>query len=337
MKDRRSHEGTDQKGEKNSRPLKQRLVGMVLLFKKTRNNRGLLKMDCDGALTVDLEDWHNALVKRTKSGSCLAGPSTDAEHLQQIVRMLLREFANSNTKATFFVVGEVVREVPEIVAEIVNDGHEIASHSSIHVPPNIVPKDKLRRTLEEDIAIFRNISGEAPIGFRAPYFAITRKDGWLLRLLSELGFKYDSSVFPAWTPLYGLPKASRRPYFPDFCDLTRSAENGPILEIPLSVWPSTRIVPALPIAVGFFLRALPLKVQVFMLRSLVKGGERLVLYVHPTDVDNERHSTAGMSFEDSFIQNIGKGSGLRNLRSILKEFRLVRVKDAFSQEIQRTN
>jgi hypothetical protein len=63
----------------------------------------------------------------------------------------------------------------------------------------------------------------------------------------------------------------------------------------------------------------------------------LVLYVHPADVDNERHSTKGMSFEDSFIQNIGKGNGLRNLRSILKEFRLVQVKDAFSQDIQRTN
>jgi polysaccharide deacetylase family protein (PEP-CTERM system associated) len=291
----------------------------------------------DGVLTVDLEDWHNALVKRPRTDSCLAYPLTDPEHLQRIVRMLLREFADSNTKATFFVVGEVVREAPEIVAEIVKNGHEIASHSSIHVPPNAIPRDKLRYMLEEDIAIFSEISGEAPIGFRAPYFAITRKDGWLLKLLSELGFKYDSSVFPAWTPLYGLPKASRRPYFPDFCDLTRSAKNGPILEIPLSVWPSTRMLPALPMAGGFFLRALPLKVQVFMLRSLVKRGERLVLYVHPADVDNERHSTKGMSFEDSFIQNIGKGCGLRNLRSILMEFRLVRMKDAFSQEIQRTN
>ena len=41
--------------------------------------------------------------------------------------------------------------------------------------------------------------------FRAPGFSITQKNTWALRSLVDMGFEYDSSLFPAPHDYGGMP------------------------------------------------------------------------------------------------------------------------------------
>jgi peptidoglycan-N-acetylglucosamine deacetylase len=60
---------------------------------------------------------------------------------------LLEILAAANARATFFLVGERVREYPEVVARIVADGHELANHSFSHPHLDQVSWDEATREI----------------------------------------------------------------------------------------------------------------------------------------------------------------------------------------------
>jgi len=248
--------------------------------------------------------------------------------------MLLKELDDTNTKATFFVLGDIARAASDILKEISRRGHEVASHSPTHVPPHTISRNKLISMIKDDVEFIDEVVGRRPIGFRAPYFAVRRSDGWLLETLSDLGFKYDSSVVPTWTPLYGIPYAPKSAYFPKMSDVGKTAPDGRIAELPVTVWPSWANLPGIPIGSGFFLKMWPVQLTRFGLRRNRKSNLPLVLYLHPGDVDNNKERIEGMSFTDSTIQYFGAKHGTSNLRILLREFRLTTVSEAFSSVLE---
>jgi peptidoglycan-N-acetylglucosamine deacetylase len=89
---------------------------------------------------------------------------------------LLDILAAHHIKATFFVLGEMVAEHPEILARAVQEGHEIASHSWSH--PNLAKmslegvRSQLQRTDDE----IKSATGKRPTLFRPPYGSITERE-----------------------------------------------------------------------------------------------------------------------------------------------------------------
>ena len=60
--------------------------------------------------------------------------------------------------------------------------------------------------------LLEDLTGQAVIGYRAASFSITRQSLWALDVLAELGFRYDSSIFPIHHDRYGtVPGASPDP------------------------------------------------------------------------------------------------------------------------------
>ncbi|GGJ39454.1 polysaccharide deacetylase family protein [Neoroseomonas lacus] len=190
-------------------------------------------------------------------------------------RRLLDLLEATGSLGTFFVLDEVARADPALVREIARRGHEVASHGHTH-----------RHLAAEGPAAFRtgmvaaqrrlaDLCGQAPLGYRAPYFSLTPAAGWAPGVLAELGFAYSSSILPARNPLAGWPGAPSRP-FRWACGL---------LELPV---PVGRIGPlALPFLGGMYLRWLP----GWRLRSLSRDwaarGDSGALwsYCHPYDLD----------------------------------------------------
>jgi len=275
----------------------------------------------DGALTVDLEDWRCALDSDPKA-DFRNRPKPNEEYLRLSTSRLLSELEESNAKATFFVLGEVARAVPDVVEEIARRGHEIASHSPVHLPPRMIPRDRLEKMITEDVKLLESLSGKRPFGFRVPYMAINRRDGWLLSLISRNGFLYDSSVSPTWTPYWGIPSAPKSIYYPDLRDIARPAVTQSILEIPLTVWPSWRTLPGLPVAGGFYMRAWPTWALTWMLRRNVDKGFPLNLYVHQGNLEFRKERISSPSIRDRISQYAGLGRGLSSFRAITAEFRL---------------
>jgi peptidoglycan-N-acetylglucosamine deacetylase len=93
---------------------------------------------------------------------------------------LLDLLAAHHIKATFFVLGEMVAEHPEILARAAREGHEIASHSWSH--PNLakMSQEGVRSQLQRTDDEIKNAAGVRPTLFRPPYGSITeRQKRWI--------------------------------------------------------------------------------------------------------------------------------------------------------------
>lgn len=290
------------------------------------------KGELDGALTIDLEDWRSALNPDPQADTDRRR-KPDAEYLRSATSMMIRELDAAGAKATFFVLGEVAEAVPEIVRDISRGGHEIASHSSVHLPVGMIPRERLKDSLRKDVALLGDLAGTRPLGFRAPYLALKRADGWLLDILADLGFAYDSSVAPTWTPYWGIPAAPKRPYHPDRMDIARSSDESRILEIPLTVWPSFDRLPGLPIGGGFYMRIWPSDFLIWMMRRNLAAGLKLVLYIHPGNLETGKERVPNPTVRDRISQYAFSGRGLSSFRKLMKEFRFGALRDVYHDEI----
>lgn len=103
-------------------------------------------------------------------------------------------FDEFNIKATFFCVGEELLKTPgiaNIIREASERGHSIANHTYSH--PFGINTLSTVDIIEEIIKcndIVKSITSIAPVGFRAPGYAIDTK---IINTLKEQGIKYDSS------------------------------------------------------------------------------------------------------------------------------------------------
>jgi peptidoglycan/xylan/chitin deacetylase (PgdA/CDA1 family) len=93
---------------------------------------------------------------------------------------LLDILAAHHIKATFFVLGEMVAEHPEILARAAQEGHEIGSHSWSH--PNLakMSQEGVRSQLQRTDDEIKTAIGKRPTLFRPPYGSITeRQKRWI--------------------------------------------------------------------------------------------------------------------------------------------------------------
>jgi peptidoglycan/xylan/chitin deacetylase (PgdA/CDA1 family) len=89
---------------------------------------------------------------------------------------LLDILAAHHIKVTFFVLGEMVAEHPEILARAAREGHEIASHSWSH--PNFakISQENIRSQLRRTDDQIKSATGKRPTLFRPPYGSITERE-----------------------------------------------------------------------------------------------------------------------------------------------------------------
>jgi hypothetical protein len=152
-------------------------------------------------------------------------------------------------------------------------------------------------------------------------------------MLSELGFLYDSSIAATQTPYWGIPSAPKGAYFPDFADLAKPLASGPLLELPLTVWPTWKHLPGLPIAGGFYMRAWPMPLLNYMLRSNVQSGFPLVIYIHPGNLESVKQRIEKPTMRDRISQYAGLGRGLSSFRCILNEFKFGTMSAVFDPQL----
>ena len=144
-------------------------------------------------------------------------------------RRLLELFAAREVQATFFVVGWVAERFPALVREIVAAGHELACHSYWHrLIYQLNPKE-FREDTQRAKDVIEQIAGLAIYGYRAPTYSIVASSLWALEILVDLGFTYDSSIFPIRHDRYGIPSAPRAPF-------RIKTPAGPLIEYPLTTF-----------------------------------------------------------------------------------------------------
>lgn len=227
------------------------------------------------AISFDVEHWYQATLLRE-------AVDAPAVRIAESVGIVLDLLARHDARGTFFVVGEVASEYPAVVGRIAEEGHEVASHGHTHTPLFGRSPEWFEQELERSREAIGDTTGVEPAGFRAPNFSITRETAWALPVLASSGYRYDSSVFPARTPMYGVPDAPVRPYVVDGGDPFRSDGGGSpgqgLVEFPLAV---LDVGPRLPIAGGFYARVLPTRVIEYGVERCGERGVPATLYFHP--------------------------------------------------------
>ena len=219
------------------------------------------------ALTIDLEDWHQLFHRRLTGETIRPTPAVvGATH------RLLDILDEVGVRATFFVVGNVADAYPGLVREVAGRGHEIGSHTHSHELIFRMEPATFRADVERSLARLQDLIGQPILGFRAPEFSVGHLRHWCFEVLAELGFRYDSSVFPLPHVRYGVPEASRYPF-------AIATPGGTIYEYPLATWDVGRL--RLPVAGGSYFRLLPGGLLRRALNDVDASRRTAVLYFHP--------------------------------------------------------
>lgn len=269
------------------------------------------------ALCVDLEPWYCAELMRRHV------PDEKEDQINDSVMPILDMLDRYNIKATFAVLGIVAERHPQLIREIFNKGHEIASHAYSHRMLQDLGQEAFENEVKKSIELLSNITGEHPIGFRAPSASLNNSTKWALPILQEYGFKWDSSICPVKTTLYGVPGAPLHPYRPSLDDLTREDINGGIIEFPMT---TLKLGVSFPVAGGFYFRASPLWFTRFAIRRVNRSRPANV-YVHPWETYHSTPRIKHMPLFSKFISYYGIDSMSGKLEKILKEFEFKPIRE----------
>lgn len=265
-------------------------------------------------LSVDVEGWYHPEYVRNKV------KETFVERVHQGINnafQLLREY---NANATFFVVGELVDKHPEIVNQINEEGHEVAFHGYYHKPLWELNAKEFQLELEN----FSSLIKEKCLGFRAPSLSLDNKTKWVLKVLERFGYKYDSSVMPVRTPLYGVKGAPLRPYRPSYENVAKEDKNAKLLEFPLLVYQLASV--KIPAAGGFYLRLFPVDFIKRAIKKANKQGFPAVIFFHPWELD-PKTPRLKLSPYKSFVTYYNLDGMKKKLKNILSTFKFTSIEN----------
>ena len=257
-------------------------------------------------LSVDVEEgFHSATFSARYPVE--RWPALPVRVIDQTVR-LLDLLERHGARATFFVLGWVAETQPALVRRIAAAGNEIASHGYAHRLAYELGPHAFREDLVRSKRVIEDALGEAIVGHRAANFSITERSLWALDILGELGFRYDSSVYPVRHHRYGIPDSPLAAH-----------RRGAVTELPIA----TLDIGPLRVGVGggAYMRFLPRRLWLAGLASVARRRP-LMLYVHPWETDPDQPHLRGPVLAQ-LRQYGGQGGAVAKLGAAFERFAFV--------------
>lgn len=279
----------------------------------------LASTSCLNALTVDVEDYYQ--VEAFTDVVRKEDWSRWESRVERSTQFLLDLFARYDIRGTFFTLGYVAEQHPQLVREIARAGHEVACHSYYHRLVYSQTPDEFRSDLRDAKYRLEDLTGNAVIGYRAPSYSITAQSLWALDILIEEGFRYDSSIFPVHHDRYGMPNAERFPH-------VLHRPTGDIIEFP----PSTVRIGStnLPISGGGYFRLYPY--WLFRLgwqRINQREAEAAIFFLHPWEVDPDQPIVPGTRL-NIWRHRVNLRHTQTKLERLLQDFRFAPVQQVLA-------
>lgn len=263
------------------------------------------------AMTVDVEDYFHvsAFYDVIKQKDWDNWPTrVEANTLR-----LLDLFEANNIKCTFFVLGWVAERFPDLIKKLSDQGHEIASHGYSHQLVYTQTPEVFKEETRKSKDILEQICQKPVEGYRAASYSITRKSLWALDILDELGFKWDSSIFPVHHENYGVPGSPTRPY-----QIELSSGNK-ITEFPLT---SAKVMGmSIPAAGGGYFRQYPYALSRWLFeRASENQTKPLIFYLHPWEIDPDQPRVPGASLKSRFRHYTNLHRCYNRLENMISDF-----------------
>ena len=118
-------------------------------------------------LTFDIEEWYIEKIS--------GGRDYRYRQFDEVLSKLLDVLDTLQMKATFFCVGRMAMDFPEVIRSIMERGHEIGCHSHVHTWINKMSEKTLRKDTSEALKALEDVSGQKVVSYRAPAFSLTEQ------------------------------------------------------------------------------------------------------------------------------------------------------------------
>ena len=274
-------------------------------------------------LSFDFEDWHQLAYLRRGREDWREGSADFLGHVRTVLDLL----DELDVHATFFVLGATAARHPSALREVVVRGHELACHGDGHRRVDAQTPEEFRDDVTRCLDVVTEICGVTPVGYRAPWFSITRETPWAQEVLTDLGFVYDSSLFDS-----PLQRARLRPI------PAQPFRVGGLWEFPIAAWKRRGVV--LPLGGGSYWRVLPAAALRLGLERVARDAQFPVLYFHPYEFAPERlqvalpeRPTLAQRRRETWrraYRNARRQVIALRFREAAEHFRLVSFRDAFA-------
>lgn len=268
------------------------------------------------ALTIDVEDYFQV--------SAFAPHIARSEwnsrecRVERNINRILEILANHDTKATFFTLGWIAERYPQLIRQIVQQGHELASHGYGHERASDQTEEAFYSDIHLAKVLLEDLSDTEVKGYRAPSFSIGSDNLWAFDCLARAGYRYSSSIYPIQHDHYGMPDSPRFAY-----------EVRPtLMEVPIT---TLRMFGRnFPSSGGGYFRLLPYALSRWMLNRVnAQDRESGVFYFHPWEIDTEQPRIEGIGAKTRFRHyvNISRMDG--RLNQLLSDFNWGRMDQIF--------
>jgi polysaccharide deacetylase family protein (PEP-CTERM system associated) len=265
--------------------------------------------------SVDVEDWFHIL--DVPGAPAMSEWADLPSHVEKGMMRLLDIFSENRVKVTCFFLGWIAERHPRLVAEADSRGHEIASHGYCHKLVYEMTSDEFLQDALRAKGLLEDMTGRPILGYRSAGFSTTEKTPWFFDRLTEAGYRYDSSVFPAQRGHGGMPSASLAPY-------AATGQPSSLVEFPISV---VKIF-GRPTCFfgGGYLRLFPYGIIRRMAHKVLTDNRPVIFYIHPREVDPD-HPRLEMPFWRRFKSYVNLQTAEPKLIRILNEFRVTTFED----------
>lgn len=280
-------------------------------------------------LTFDVEEWFHLLdFDETRTEEQWKNYEV---RIYDNVERILNILDDTNTKATFFIIGWIAKTYPDLVRRIA-EKYQIGTHTTGHQLVWQQSPQEFREDVESSIKLLQDITGKPVECFRAPGFSIRETELWAFDILQELGIKYDCSVFPArhahgGFATYGTPLPS----------VVKHGDKR-LMEFPVTV--KKILGKNVVFSGGGYFRLAPYILIKHWSKSCQKGeGHQLIpmidgskqgyllSYIHPRDLDDGQPVLKNLPITRVFKSYVGLKGAARKLRRYLNDFEFT---DCFS-------
>lgn len=268
------------------------------------------------ALTIDVEDYFQ--VSTFAPHIARSEWNTRECRVERNVNAILDMLARRNTKATFFTLGWIAERYPQLVREIVEEGHELASHGYGHERASDQSEEAFFADINLAKIVLEDLTGVQVNGYRAPSFSIGTGNLWAFDCLVRAGYRYSSSIYPIRHDHYGMPDSPRFAY---------EVRPG-LMEIPIT---TLRVLNRnLPSSGGGYFRLLPYALSRWMF-GRVNGHDREsgIFYFHPWEIDTGQPRIAGISRKTRFRHYVNISRMESRLNRLLGDFKWGRMDEIF--------
>jgi polysaccharide deacetylase family protein (PEP-CTERM system associated) len=240
-------------------------------------------------------------------------------HVERHTEAALDLLDATGAKATFFVLGWTADRCPGVIAEVVRRGHEVASKGYFHRSLREMSPGEFRDDALRARDALEQAAGTGVRGYRIARGGVTsRKDLWMLDVLAEHGFAYDSSLRPLGRAFAGEPF---RRFVHRHSSGARTIWEVPLSSMQIGGW-------ALPIAGGNYLRQLP---QPLVRRALSAWEDNvespIVFYFHVWELDPRQPRISGAPMLQHLRQYRNLARMMERVEYYLSRYRFTSIAD----------